>query len=61
MWVLVQTNIDKTKIKYLCSYEYDNIIKYIHSYPNVRKLGDYKWFAMDGMIEFNIMLGDVIE
>jgi hypothetical protein len=41
--------------------EYDAIIKYIHTFSKVKKYSDYKWVVMDGEINFDIMLGDVIK
>ncbi len=61
MWVLVQSNRNKTRVKYLVSMEYDAIIKYIHTFSKVKKYSDYKWVVMDGEINFDIMLGDVIK
>ena len=37
MWVLVQSNRNKTRVKYLVSMEYDAIIKYIHTFSKVKK------------------------
>lgn len=38
MWVLVQTNKDKTKEKYLVSDSYDAIISYIHTFSKIKKI-----------------------
>lgn len=60
MWVLIQTNKEKTRYKYLVSKNYDSLVNYIHRFSNIKKYSDYKWFANGGEICFDIMLGEVI-
>lgn len=59
MWVLIQTNKDKTRTKYLVSKSYDAIIDYIHNFSRIKKYSDYK-FVSGEEIYFDIRLGDVI-
>lgn len=59
MWVLIQTNEDKSKYKYLVSESYDAIINYIHKFSFIKKYSDYKYVSSN-KIYFDIRLGDVI-
>ena len=58
MWILIQSNKDKTRVKYLASRDYDVIIDYIHRFSNVKKYSDYLWKVQGGEINFDIMLGE---
>jgi hypothetical protein len=60
VWILVQSNEDKSRIKYLCSYSYDAIINYIHSFSRIKKYSDYKYTSSD-RIYFDIRLGEEIK
>lgn len=60
MWILVQTNKDKTRYKYLASHDYDALIEYIHRFSNIKKYSDYKWVVNGGEVNFDIMLGEEI-
>lgn len=59
MWVLVQTNSDKTRFKYLVSDDYNALIDYIYSFSKVKKYGDYKFTSGDDLC-FDIRLGERI-
>lgn len=59
MWVLIQTNKDKSRTKYLVSKSYDAIIDYIHNFSRIKKYSDYKFVSSDE-IYFDIRLGDEI-
>lgn len=60
MWILVQTNEDKSRIRYLCSHSYDAIINYIHTFSKIKKYSDYKYTSSD-KIYFDIRLGEEIK
>ena len=60
MWVLIQSNEDKSRIKYLVSKSYDAIIKYIHTFSRIKKYSDYKYVSSDKLY-FDIRLGDEIK
>lgn len=60
MWILVQTNEDKSRIRYLCSKSYDAIINYIHTFSKIKKYSDYKYTSSD-KIYFDIRLGEEIK
>lgn len=59
MWVLVQTNKDKSKEKYLVSDSYDAIISYIHTFSKIKKYSDYYYVSGEDIF-FNIRLGEKI-
>ena len=59
MWILIQENTEKTKMKYLCSHDYNVIISYINSYSNVEKIDDYL-FANEDLL-FSIRLGEDLD
>lgn len=60
MYVLIQSNEDKSRVKYLCSRSYDAIINYIHTFSRIKKYSDYKFTSSD-RIYFDIRLGDEIK
>lgn len=60
MFILIQTNEDKSRTKYLCSYSYDAIINYIHTFSRIKKYSDYKYTSSD-KIYFDIRLGEEIK
>lgn len=60
MFILIQTNEDKTRTKYLCSHSYDAIINYIHTFSRIKKYSDYKYTSSD-KIYFDIRLGEEIK
>ena len=59
MWVLIQTNKDKTREKYIVSKNYDDIITYIYSFSKIKKYSDYLYVQSDELY-FYIRLADVI-
>ena len=59
MWVLIQTNEEKTRFKYIVSKDYNKLIKYIYSFSKIKRYGDYKFTSGDGLL-FDIRLGEVI-
>lgn len=59
MWILIQTNGDKSKVKYLTSNSYDAIIKYIHTFSKIKKYSDYKFVSSDNLY-FDIRLGELL-
>ena len=60
MFILIQTNEDKSRTKYLCSHSYDAIINYIHTFSKIKKYSDYKYISSD-KIYFDIRLGEEIK
>lgn len=60
MFILIQTNEDKSRTKYLCSHSYDAIINYIHTFSRIKKYSDYKYTSSD-KIYFDIRLGEEIK
>lgn len=60
MFILIQTNEDKSRTKYLCSHSYDAIINYIHTFSKIKKYSDYKYTSSD-KIYFDIRLGEEIK
>lgn len=59
MWILIQTNKDNTKHKYIASHDYDAIINYIYSFSKIKKYSDYKFVSGTDLI-FDIRLGEEI-
>ena len=55
MWLLIQYNEDKSKIKYVASHDYNVIISYINKFSHVKKYSDYYFISSNG-IYFEIKL-----
>lgn len=60
MWILIQTNKDKTRFKYLCSKSYSDIITYINTFSKVKKYSDYYFTSSDELF-FEIRLGEELK
>lgn len=61
MWVLVQMKENKKGKMFLTSKNYDDIIKYINKFENVKKYDDYNFVSVcEETIQFSIYLSDYI-
>lgn len=56
MWFLIQTNVSKTRYKFLCTRDYDKIMKYIKSFVDVVRKNEYEYQSND--IIFYIRFGE---
>lgn len=60
MWLCIQRDVhNNQRIKYVTSVNWDDIIKYINQFENVKKLNDYKYISYD--LEFDIRLCDNLD
>ena len=59
MWVLIQTNKDKSREKYIVTKNYDDIITYIHGFTKIKKYSDYFYVSGEELF-FNIRLAEYI-
>ena len=60
MWILEQTNKEKTRFKYLASDDYNVIISYINRFSGVKKYNDYYFISRDD-VYFKIYLGEDLD
>lgn len=62
MWLLIQMRDDAKRKKFITSESYDNLLKYIARFPEVKKYDEYHFTSIgDEIINFTIELTDYID
>lgn len=59
---MIQETIDGRKVKYITSKSYDELMKYLNKFINVKKYNEYYFVSRDEeIIEFHIHLCDNLD
>lgn len=62
MWLMIQETIDGIKVKYITSSSYNELMKYLNKFINVKKYDEYYFVSRDKeIIEFHIHLCDSLD
>lgn len=63
MWVLCQLNKNGYKIKYLTSKSYSDIVKYINTFQDTKKIDDYNFIGYNGdeELKFSIYIAENLD